>query len=130
MQPAFEADEEHATHQGCPGHRCQRLGQFQSRLFHGQPADGSHHERCAQLEEIVLIGRFTPAGQQDAHSIGEDRHHRQHRAHLDHGVEEIRVVAAGQTFGDEQVTGGGHRQELGDTFNDAEQCGEEPFRHG
>ena len=51
-------------------------------------------------------------------------------ADLDHGVEEIRVVAAGQTFGEEQGPGGGHRQELGHTFNDAEQCGEEPFSHG
>ena len=77
-----------------------------------------------------MVGGFAPAGDQAADPIGEDRHHRQHRAHLDQGVEEIRVVAASQAFRDEQVTGGGDGQELGDAFNDAEQCGEEPFRHG
>ena len=50
------------------------------------------------------------------------QHHRQHRAGLDHDLEDLAllVVEAEQVADQDQVAGAGDRQELGETFDDAQ----------
>jgi len=50
-------------------------------------------------------------------ALVKQRNHGEHGAGLYHHVEEVGLPDVQPTFGNEQVAGGGHRQELGDPFN-------------
>ena len=62
-------------------------------------------------------------------ALVKERDHRQHGAGLDDDVEEVALVDVQPALGNQQVAGGGNRQELGDPFDDPEQNDGNPVWH-
>jgi hypothetical protein len=91
-----------------------------------QPDDRRRQERHEQLGDEDL--RVAP-GEQTDREFGELDpvlpYHRQHRAGLDHDEERVLLLAleVEQVARQDQVPGAGDRQEFGEAFDDAEDCG-------
>ena len=111
-----------ATGASCSG----SLKPFFSRM---KPRAARHHEGEHQLRRVVLGRLLAPAKDELVEALVEERDHRQHRARLNHDVEEVALVHVQPMFGDEQVAGGGNRQELGDSFHNSKQNYNNPVWH-
>ena len=130
----FNRQNRHTAHQQRPRHNHRAFEQDVDLLFEDQP---QHHrwqkrdqhidhkpDRCLVTAQQALTHRPERA------PIEHD--HGQNRPQLDHDVEHrpLVVIIAEQLGGQNQVAGGRHRQEFGQTFDNAKQDGGKQQRHG
>ena len=120
-------DQRHRDHGG-------RFEQHIDALFQQHPQHGRGNERDQHIaDEMQRIG-FAPegAGRNPGERAPVHHHDRQDRGQLDHDVEHLPVlqVIAEEIGGQDQVSGGGHGQELGQSLDDAKHDGGEIGIHG
>jgi hypothetical protein len=89
---------------------------------------GDEEGEC-ELRQVIAVRRLIEARQQVHQAPPVDEHDRQDRARLDGDVEELRALPE-PALSDEQMSGAGDGQELGDPLDDAQEYGVQGVGHG